>query len=417
VETRPPITQRPFRDDGAYVFHHPAKFMWNDAPIGRQSWGVFSAYLHVPFCREICNFCTFERSRIRKGAIAEFIQALAAEMDLLGESDDFTIARIESVYLGGGTASLMPNDAVAEFLVRLRDCFGLLDSVETTIECEPGTKREQDFVELRQGGVNRVSVGVQTFSEHLLPLLNRIHKVNHSLAMIEEIRAAGIENVHIDLMLGLPAQTIKDWEESIDRAIALRVEHISTYKLITFKSQLLDRTFRGGGLPDPPPPDQIEEMYRYSANALTGAGYERYSLTEYCKPGRRSRYVSATWDGSDYLGMGPGAYSRCGFSLWENSPLQGQYRALVAARTRPTWRGTRMEPKQVLARDIAMGLCLLKVDLRALEERTGLLAEEIFGAEIRQLTEDGLLTYDQDVLALTGDGIQYATHVMHTFTQ
>lgn len=411
-------TYRPgLREDGAFVFHHPPKFMWGEPSLTGNRWGKYSLYLHVPFCRAICTFCTFERKQLRRGSIEWFLENLAEEMAIVCAEDDFAQAQVDSVYLGGGTASLLPNQAIDTFLRRLRSDFGLSDeTVEVTLECEPGTKKEKDFAELRGLGVNRVSIGVQSFSDPILRSLNRRHDSQQSLRMMEDVRKAGIENLHVDLMYGLPGQAFADWKEAIDRIIGMGVDHVSTYPLIVFESQLLNRTIQKGLLPPQRDAQEYEDMRLYAVNALTSAGFERYSAIEYARPERRCRYVTATWDGSDYLGMGPGAYSRNGLSLWENTVLHTEYEDMLSASKRPVGKAAMMTPRQCLERDIAMGLCMLSVNLDELESRSGIALCDDIEEAIEKLVNDGLLERARDELRLTEDGVRYATYVMKCFT-
>jgi oxygen-independent coproporphyrinogen III oxidase len=411
------VKQPPYREDGAYVFHHPPKFLWDSVPEDARSWGAYHVYLHVPFCRQICTFCTFERKQLRKGALPGFLASLATELGIVQGRDDLQRAHIESVYLGGGTASLLPNQAIVDFLQRLREGFGLSETAECTLECEPGTKKECDFRFLIESGVNRVSIGVQSFSDALLRHLNRRHTVDHSVRMAIDARRAGVQNIHLDLMYGLPGQHAGDWETSIARSLELGVDHISVYPLIIFPHETLARALHQEDLPPVPCGAEINAMRIYAHEALTRAGYSQYSLTEYAQPGKECRYVKATWDGSDYLGFGPGAYSRNRMAVWENTVLHWQYDEMLIQGRKPIGKGTTMTPRVCMARDIAMGLCLLSVDLARVEARSGVSVEAEFGSTIEALVAEGLLSREGSILSLTSQGIRYATHVMKAFTE
>lgn len=410
-------TDRPdLRQDGAYVFHHPPKFMWSDKAIPAQRWNTFSLYFHVPFCRKICNFCTFERRLVQRGAIPWFVELVNREFDLAVASDDFSSAQVESVYFGGGTASLLPNQEIGRLLARATQYFKWSKAIETTLECEPGTKRRADFQALYEAGVNRISIGLQTFSDRLLAQLNRAHTAQQSVAMVHDAREAGFENIHIDLMYGLPGQGFEDWKDSVNRCIDLGLDHVSTYPLIVFDRQLLSRLILKGSISQQPVVDEIDRMRVYASEAFASAGFERYSLTEFARPGKRCRYVTATWDGSDYLGFGPGAYSRAGRVLWEDSVFHSEYESLLTAATRPVGKGITMSPAECVRRDIAMGLCMLEVNVPLIERRSGASVWETCGSAVERLCADGLLSTSPDRLSLTEGGIRYATHVMKCFT-
>jgi oxygen-independent coproporphyrinogen-3 oxidase len=305
---------------------------------------------------------------------------------------------------------------IRAFLARLRADFGLR-SAEVTLECEPATKTRDAFAECRDAGVNRISVGVQAFQDEHLIRLNRAHRVRHSVAMVRDAQSAGFENVHIDLMYGLPGQAMSDWAETMARAVDLGVTHISTYRLIVFPNELLARSINHGELDKTPPPERINDMRLMADERFSAAGYQRYSLTELAKPGFECKYVRTSWDGSDYLGFGPGAYSRNGNTLWEDDVIHGAHERRIDEGRRPTGKSRVMTGEERLTRDIAMGLCLLRVDLGELEARSGFRTDPLFTETIRDCEEAGLLRRDGDVLTLTSDGIRYATEVMKSFTE
>ncbi|MGA4844305.1 radical SAM family heme chaperone HemW [Streptomyces sp. G45] len=404
------------REDGGYVFHHPPKALWDrGVQPPPQSWGRYSVYLHVPFCKKICTFCTFERKRLRRDSLDGFIPRLWRELDTVEATDDLSAAALHSVYLGGGTASLLPNDAIAHFLDRLRGGFGLREDTEVTLESEPGTKTAEDLRIVRDAGVNRVSIGVQAFQDPLLKSLNRSHNAAEAVAMAEAVHAAGIENLHVDIMYGLPGQTMDMWRETVQRCLDLGVKHLSAYQMILFPDEVLSRMIRAGEVPPQPHPDVITEMRAYAVETFGRAGLPRYSLTEFAEPGFECRYVITTWDGSDYLGLGPGAYSRNGRQLWENHTVHAAYHRDADNGRRPVGRAVEMTPRQTLERDLAMGLCMLHVQPEELAHRAGIGLDSV-DSVLRDLTELGLIRAEGSQLRLTEPGVRYATEVMKRLT-
>jgi len=414
--SNPSAFTAPYRQDGAFVFHHPPKFLWERGVMpGRQVWKRYSIYLHFPFCRSICAFCTFERKILRPDSISKFLDLLWAEMDLVQQCDDFTDAEVESVYIGGGTASLLPHDAIARFLERLRAEFGLRGQVEVTLECAPGTMQAQDIERLLDIGVNRISIGVQAFQDGLLKRLGRPHSVRQSLEMIEAAHKAGVKNLHIDLMYGLPGQTLEDWQETVTRTVELNLQHISAYQLIVFSRERLDRAILHGDIAPTPSAQVINDMHVYLQDKLRAAGFERYSLTEFAQPGFECQYVRATWIGTDYMGMGPSAYSRNGLTLWENEVVHLAYERGIRNSTRPVGKCITMSPRECLERDIAMGLCMLEIDIPTIESRAGASIEQL-AREIQELETEQFIRRTNGKIVLTERGIRYATHVMKLFT-
>jgi oxygen-independent coproporphyrinogen III oxidase len=407
------------RSDGAFVFHHPPKFTWDyDVDLNQKNlkWGNYHFYVHVPFCRKICNFCTFERKLLRKGAIEWFDVMLDRQMKLMVDLHDFSEANVESVYLGGGTASLLSVDSIGQIVARLRNSFGLKSgNVEITLECEPGTKQLQDLIEIRRRGVNRISIGAQSFDDAQLKVLNRSHDSRQTLEMLENVKLAGFENVHVDLMYGLPGQDMRQWRETVRQVIDLDVQHLSAYPLIVFPSELLARSLRRGALPSRPEQTLIDEMSDFLVEKLSSAGFERYSTSDFALPNFQCRYVKSTWDSSDYLGMGPGAYSRHGNLLWEDDVIHGLYEEKLEHAQWPIGKAIRMTPEQQLARDVGMGLCLLSVDIEQLQRKAGARFFELFSEVISDLEAKGFLTLKGTQLSLTDLGTRHATHVMKSF--
>jgi oxygen-independent coproporphyrinogen-3 oxidase len=234
--------------------------------------------------------------------------------------------------------------------------------------------------------------------------------------MVHDAKDAGMDIVHIDLMYGLPGQTPMQWQEDVERAVELGVQHISAYPLIVFQHQLLSRSILAGTVPEQPSSALIYEMQQYASSVFERAGFERYSLTEFATPGHRCRYVTSNWNGSDYLGFGPGAYSRKGNELWENSVLHSEYEEALRNLRRPIGRDINMSPRQALERDLSLGLCLISVDTSNLEKRTSLRVSEEFGNLIDELQQQRLVRFENGTLSLTTYGIRHATHVMKLFT-
>ena len=255
------------RNDGAYVFHYPRKFLWSETSRPPAVWRDMDVYLHVPFCRKICTFCTFERRVHSRRGMELFVDALQSEISLAAAHDDFSQAKLRSIYMGGGTASLLTNDVIASFLRGIFDLTGSTGGMECTLECEPTNKRRSDYEFLREHGVNRVSVGAQTFDNDTLKKLNRSHNADQTKRTVSEALEAGIPTVHIDLMYGLPDQTPESWRSDLEQAVALGVHHISAYQLIVFDHELLSREMARNDS-HLPPPEIIDEMRRMATSVL-----------------------------------------------------------------------------------------------------------------------------------------------------
>lgn len=415
-------TDDDLRDDGAFVFHHPPKFLWDRDPspesIGNNKWGKYHLYIHVPFCKRICTFCTFERRQLKKGSISWFTNLLDKEIDLYRDLDDFDNAEIESIYLGGGTASLLNSDEIAHIIYRSKKELGLsLDNnTEITLETEPGTKSLSDLKKIRESGVNRISIGAQSFNDNHLKNLNRSHSSKQTFEVIESAKKAGFENIHIDIMYGLPGQTLEQWKETVDQTLKLSPTHVSAYPLIVFQGELLERSLHKGAMDARPTPDKLFSMREYLRENFHKAGLFEYSTAEFCRPGFECRYVRSTWDSSDYLGFGPGAYSRKGNAIWENSVIHPAYERSIKDACKPIGKMRLMSPKEQLQRDIAMGLCLFEVDVNKLASKSGAESSRELGKVIDSLVERQLILSEGHSIRLTELGKRYATYVMKSFT-
>ena len=330
--------------------------------------------------------------------------------------DNFHESNIKSVYLGGGTASLLPNNVIDHVLCRLRDDFGLHDrNTEITLECEPGTKNKEDFEKIKSSGVNRISIAVQAFNDTQLKYLKRSHSTQQSLRMVKDAKEISFKNIHIDLMYGLPGQTITQWQDTLKQTVDLGIQHISTYQLIVFPRERLDVSFKKNQIPRQPSNDTINDMRLYAAELLSRAGFKAYSTAEFALPNFECEYVKSSWNGSNYLGMGPGSYSRNNYSLWEDEVIHPIYEKKVVAGQRPVGKSIVMTPVQQFKRDISMGLCLLKVNVSDVEKKTGIHFGPIYGTLVEELCAQQLIDFTDSFLSITNYGVRYTTHIMKSF--
>ncbi len=263
-------------------------------------------YVHIPFCQRRCIYCGFCSSTLlplRERYVSAVISELSQRLDYLGGE------QVETVYLGGGTPSLLPEES-------LRRLLGALplpsSSGEVTMECNPDDVSPRLVETMKETGVNRVSMGVQTFDDERLKFLRRRHNAKQALEAVATLRRGGISNISIDLMFGLPGQKIEDWLADIDTAIGLNVEHISAYSLMYEEGTPLFKMLESGEVQEIDE-DESRTMYYSLIDRLTAAGYEHYEISNFCRPGRRSKHNSSYWNDVPYLGLGAGAhsYDRC----------------------------------------------------------------------------------------------------------
>jgi oxygen-independent coproporphyrinogen-3 oxidase len=279
-----------------------------------------SLYLHIPFCRTRCHYCDFNTYtgldwlrpalvRALADDLADWRTRLAAGLGLQeppqGES------RAATVFLGGGTPSLLSSTETADLLRACEMSFPFSDDIEVTAEANPGTVDGAKLRALRDAGLNRLSFGVQSLDDAELRWLGRTHSAAEAVVAFREARAAGFENVNLDLIYGVPGQTVGAWEKSLEAAINLRPEHISAYALTVERGTALAAAVRRGEV-TPADEDTVAEQYAATEARLAAAGYAQYEISNWALPGRACRHNLAYWRNLPYLGFGPGAHSSFG---------------------------------------------------------------------------------------------------------
>lgn len=279
---------------------------------GRRSLGL---YLHIPFCASKCVYCDFASYPHRETAWEPYLRALCGEMASWRERMEGH--EVISVFLGGGTPSLLSEAQIARLLESAASQFRISPDAEITMEANPGTLTLPKLRACRAAGVNRLSFGVQAMDDRLLRRLGRIHTVREAVDAVEMARAAGFDNVSLDLMYALPGQSRADWRSTLRDAVALEPEHISAYSLIVEEGTPLARQVARGEaeLPDE---DAAVDMHREAVHFLSEAGYERYEISNYARPGRACRHNIIYWERGEYLGLGCAAHSLVGETRFEN---------------------------------------------------------------------------------------------------
>ena len=280
-------------------------------------------YLHVPFCNSRCIYCGF-CSTVSKGLRQKYIPALKRE---ISERGDFFSSLYESdrivktLYVGGGTPSILPPELLKEAVSAIRETFTIAEEIEFTVEVNPDDITEDYAGSLRRMGVNRVSMGVQSFKDSHLKWMRRRHDSQTAVNAYRILRKAGFDNIILDLIFGFPLMTVGDWEDNLDTIIELNPEHISAYQMGIDPDTPLERMEKSGEFSLPSQEDS-ERMYKILQAKLKAAGYVQYEVSNFCKPGYHSRHNSSYWNRTPYLGLGPGAHSFIGMAReWNTSDI------------------------------------------------------------------------------------------------
>jgi len=267
-------------------------------------------YIHIPFCKQACHYCNFHFSTLLKGK-NEFSAALLKEIDLRKSYLDDE--KIETIYFGGGTPSLLSAEEINTILDKLRGTFEISQDAEVTLEANPDDLSIDSLNELKVGGINRLSIGIQSFFEEDLKWMNRAHSAEQAMECIDNARTIGFNNLSIDLIYGAPTVTDDKWKKNVDLALELRIPHLSCYALTVEPRTALDSMIKKNKVQDIDPDIQARQFLQL-INWLGDAGYEHYEISNFAMPGKRSRHNSSYWQGKKYLGLGPSAHSFNGHS-------------------------------------------------------------------------------------------------------
>ena len=283
-------------------------------------------YVHVPFCQRRCSYCDFSIAVRKRIPAKEYVDAI------LREADSIPAAALETIYLGGGTPSLLPAADLGALLDGLGDRFRIPHSpfrIEVTLEANPEDVTPDRALAWQAAGVNRVSLGAQSFDDNVLKWMHRSHDAAETKRAVQTLRDGGIDNISLDLIFGLPEELHRDWERDLEIALALRTTHLSLYGLTVEPRTPLDRWISRGAT-HAPDEERYAEEYLTAHRRLSAAGYEFYEVSNAALPGFRSRHNSAYWSGKPYLGLGPAAHSFDGKTRRWNLRAWEAYRRAIA---------------------------------------------------------------------------------------
>jgi oxygen-independent coproporphyrinogen-3 oxidase len=378
----------------------------------------FALYVHVPWCRRVCPYCDFNVYASASPPEAEYTRALVAELAAAAGDDAWRGRSVGTVYLGGGTPSLFSPAAIDDLVDAVARHFALAAAAEITLEANPGTVPVDRLAGYRAAGVNRLSLGAQSFHPRHLATLGRDHDAEDTRAAVAAARAAGLDNVSLDLVFAVPGQTLAEWEADVRAAVALEPAHVSAYGL-TYEEGTPFHARRARGRLVPVAEDDEAAMADATVAALEHAGYARYEISSFARPGFASRHNTSYWDGSDYLGLGAGAHS---FSRrpapgwrWSNERTPARY--LAAVRTACAARATEEHLTEAQARGefCFSGLRMTAgLDGEAFRRRFGVALDTAF-PHLRGLVAEGLVERIGARVRLTSEGFRHADTVSATF--
>lgn len=367
-------------------------------------------YLHIPFCETICNYCNFNRGLFDESLKHRYLSALGQEI----ESQSHAVW-VDSVFFGGGTPSVLTPAEVGELIRRCRLAFDLDPEAEITLEMNPETASPERLEGYLAVGVNRLSLGVQSFRDPELRRLGRSHSAARAVAAFEAARDAGFDDLSVDLMVWLPEQTLLHWNESVETLIGLEPDHASLYLLELYpNAPLRDEMARAGWCQAPD--EMAAEMYHRGLDWLEAAGYRQYEISNVAKNGRKSRHNLKYWSGGAWIGLGCGAHSTRDGRRWKNVSDIEAYIERVDGGLSPVVSQRMLSVEERMTDRLFLGLRLSDgVDLPAVEHQYGVDVWGRWGRDLRLCVDAGLLHERSDRLRLTRKGMLLANEVMRVF--
>ena len=403
-------------------------------------------YIHIPFCARKCSYCDFLSFAAPERVYREYMDKLIEE--ICGQGPNFQEYRVSTIFVGGGTPSILPADLIMELFATLSENFDIALDAEVTLEANPGTLTMEKLEVYRQSGINRLSIGLQSADDKELKYLGRIHSYDSFLKSYQRARQAGFKNINVDLMSALPGQDVHSWKTTLKKVMMLKPEHISAYSLIIeegtpfferFGEPECKKGLLSGGqqenskkpetasevaaraavmtLPDLPDEDTDREMYHLTKEMMAAQGYERYEISNYAKKGYECRHNTGYWTGVEYLGLGLGASSYTYGYRYHNTEDLQEYLSLnlydggAAARDIEE-----LSLEDKMEEFMFVGLRMMKgVSGSEFLERFGLNMWNVYGDVLKKLEQQGLIEVEAPMVRLTERGIDVSNVVLSEF--
>ena len=382
----------------------------------------FSLYLHIPYCYHRCPYCDFNTYAVAQIPEREYAAALLAELDYWATRPEWRQRPIETIFFGGGTPSLFASAAIRKIITAVTRNFPISDQSEISLEANPGSVTIDSLMGYREAGVNRLSLGAQSFNNETLKQLGRMHTPEQTLSAMEHARSAGFTNTSLDLIYACPQQTLSDLRRDLEQAVGLEPAHISAYGLTIEKGTPFFARYKSGSLKVPDEEVTIQMMQEIAA-FLPQHDYRRYEISNFARPGREAKHNMAYWEGHDYLGLGAGAHS-CIHSTekpasarrWCNYALPENYMKHTSAEGHAeSWRDE-LDREDLIFEYFFLGLRKTKgISISAFKDKFGVSMEEIYQAPLEIMLERDMLAKEGDLLKLTDQGLLVADSVVENF--
>lgn len=378
---------------------------------------AFSLYIHIPYCISKCPYCDFNSHVVPEIPERQYVDALVGELKRHASSEDWIGRPVKTIFFGGGTPSTFAPASIARILEQAAATFPLQADCEITLEANPGTMDRENFGGYRNAGINRISVGIQSFQPRLLKFLGRAHSADEARQALQMLRWSGFENFNLDLIYASPGQSLRDLEADLDEALAFRPPHVSAYNLTFEEGTPFHREYRSGRIK----PLRDEEEIAMAAlveGKLRAAGLERYEISNYARPGARARHNENYWRGGDYLGLGAGAHSYKRVAgepvfgkRWSNEKNPGRYMDRVFENGEATVYREEIDRTKAAGEFMFMGLRMTEgISSHVFSSRFGA-APRVFYPQIENWLEGDLMEEKSGYLRLTPRGLLVANSI------
>ncbi|QZY56537.1 radical SAM family heme chaperone HemW [Crassaminicella profunda] len=370
-------------------------------------------YIHIPFCKQKCFYCDFCSFSNREKEISEYMDALREEMKSWEEK--LKGCKIKSIFIGGGTPSIIPIKEMDKILETIHSNFHINKKLEFSIESNPGTINKDNLNYYLKNNINRLSMGLQAWQNDHLKSLGRIHNKEEFLKNFLLAREIGFENINIDLMFGLPNQTLNQWEETLYNVIQLNPEHISSYSLKIEENTEFYRLYEKGIL-KLPSEELDRRMYHFAMDYLLDYGYKHYEISNFAKEEKECIHNKIYWNNEEYIGFGLGAHSYFNKNRFSNTMIMEKYINNIHKKLSPCEGKESISRKDEIAETMFLGLRMMRgINIKEFKERFGCTPFKIYSEEILKFKKLGLLSTDDQYIRLTRRGIDLSNQVFVSF--
>ncbi|MDT2816247.1 radical SAM family heme chaperone HemW [Vagococcus lutrae] len=374
---------------------------------------IKSAYLHIPFCEHICYYCDFNKVFIEGQPVDEYIDMLIREMSFLKE--EVSAHPLSTMYIGGGTPTSLSAKQLEKLMIGIHEQLPLASGVEFTVEANPGDLTADKIAVLKNYGVNRLSMGVQSFDDRLLKKIGRKHTASDVFDTMRLLEKSGLNNVSIDLIYALPGQSLESFQDSLDKALSLDLPHYSLYSLILENQTVFYNLARQGRL-HLPDEDEEGDMFDLAASFMEAHGRKQYEVSNFAIPGKESQHNLVYWNNEEYYGLGAGASGYLDGVRYRNfGPIQ-QYMQPLKEQKRPIRDEEILTEQARMEEELFLGLRKREgVSYALFYEKFNQSLDEVFGNVIEELVAEKLLVKDTQHIALTRRGLALGNNVFQRF--